>query len=119
MLKKIKRLKFTGFTIIEALIGMLIIFLVALGTTKIITSFGIHIKKRIILSCLVQAANSAIEACKAGEVINSIECGRILIDIDVNGNCNPSNNTCNEVTATAKYSKFSFSLSNIVCNFVK
>ena len=43
---------------------------------------------------------------------------QVIIDIDVNGNCNPSNNTCNEVSVTAKYSKFSSPpLSNIVCNF--
>jgi len=106
-----------GFSIIEIVVATFILFLVVIGASKLISSFGIFNKKRLTFSCLVNAASSVINACKAGVVVNSVNCGGMSIKVSLTGSCSPSPGTCSLVTAKASYGEHEFSLSDSICNF--
>ncbi len=106
-----------GFTLIEALIAILITTLIVMSMAGLITVLGTKTSDRILLSCLIEGASSGIEACKGGEVINQITCGGFTINISINGNCQPPINTCSNVTSTASAGGKTFSLTDKVCNF--
>lgn len=108
-----------GFTLIEALIAILIVAIIATSIAGLITIFGIKTSDRILQSCLIEASASAIEACKHGVNINQINCAGYRINITVNGNCNPNPNpnTCTEVIAVSFAEGKSFKLEKTICNF--
>jgi len=116
-------LKIKGFTLIEALIAILITAILAVIIAGLLTSFAFKTSDRVILSCLVEGASSGISACKGGNIINSINCGGYTVQggnpvqIEINGNCPPAPGTCSEITATAEVKGLSFSLTDKVCNF--
>ena len=106
-----------GFTIIEALIAILITSFIAISIAALITIFGTKIADRILLSCLVEGATSGIEACRGGQIINQITCAGLTINISINGNCQPAINTCSDITVTASAKGKNFNLTDKVCNF--
>ncbi len=111
------RKKRTGFTIIEALIAILIVSIIAISIAGLISSFGLETSNRILLSCLMQGADSGIEACRSGDYISNITCGGILVNIQITGNCTPPPNTCSDIIVTATAKGKSVSLSDKICNF--
>ncbi|MEJ5339480.1 MAG: hypothetical protein WHS43_07485 [Aquificaceae bacterium] len=106
-----------GFTLVEGLVAVLITFIVAVGIAGLLTFFGIYNRQNILQTCLVQAASSAIEACRGGNAVGNIQCNRFNVSISVSGSCNPRINSCSTVTATASAEGRSFSLTDIVCRF--
>lgn len=106
-----------GFTLVEGLVAVLITFIVATGIAALLTFFGIYNRQNILQTCLVQAASSAIEACRGGSTLGNIQCNRYSIAVNVMGSCNPRINSCSPVTATASAEGRSFSLTDIVCRF--
>lgn len=106
-----------GFSLIEALMAVSITFFIATTIAGMLTMFGVHSKKGIELTCLVNAAASGIEACRGGQTISTYTCGGININVSISGNCNPSQNQCNQITVTASYQNRKFSLTDYVCNF--
>jgi len=81
-------------------------------------------RKRIIYECLVNAANSAIEACRGGKNISSFNCGGLNIDININIDCSsitvPGNTwdvNCEDITVTARYGNTTHTLRDMVCKF--
>ncbi len=113
----IQKNKSYGFTIVEALIAIVIVSIIAVSIAALITSFGSKTSDRILLSCLVEGAASGIEACRGGETINQITCGGLTVDISITGNCQPAPNTCSDVIVTATAKGKSVSLSDKICNF--
>ncbi len=113
----IQKNKFYGFTIIEALIAILITSFIAISIAALITSFGLKTADRILLSCLVEGAASGIEACRGGQTINQITCGGLTVNISITGDCQPAPNTCSNINATASAKGKSLSLTDKVCNF--
>ncbi len=111
-------LKNRGFTLIEALIAIVLAFFIVIGVANVVGFFPSSTADRLEMSCLVEGAVSGVEACRAGQVINSIQCGGFTVNIDVNGSCAPSAGSCNEVTVTATLNGRSFSLKDTVCNFI-
>lgn len=118
------RIKKQGFTLIEALISILILALIITGITNLITFSVRSTRERTIMECLVNAANSAIEACRSGTNLRSFECGGINIQLTINKNCSsitsPSNvwsANCEEVTVNAKYNNYQHKLTDLVCKF--
>ena len=106
-----------GFTLIEALIAVLLAFIIAIGVASLIGFFQSHLIDRTKMSCLIEGANSGLEACRAGQVISSITCGSLTVGITIQGSCSPPSNTCNDITATASLNGNTFSLTDAVCNF--
>ena len=106
-----------GFTLIEALIAILITTLIVISIAGLITVFGAKTTNRILLTCLVEGATSGIEACKGGEVIDQITCGGYTVSLNISGNCQPSPGTCSDITVTASVDENTFSLTDKVCNF--
>ncbi len=105
----------SGFSLIEALVAVLISMIVVIGIATMLGFFPIYVRDRTELSCLVEAANSGINACRAGIVINSIECGSMNVNITIEGSCTPPKGECNEIRATATLGERSFSLRDVVC----
>jgi len=117
-------LKLKGFTLIEALIAILLISLVIVGVSSLITGSVFSTRKRIIYECLINAANSAIEACRGGRNISSFNCGSLNISININTDCSsitiPSNTwdaNCEDVTVTTRYGNNTHILRDMVCKF--
>lgn len=106
-----------GFSLIEALIAIAITFFIATSIAGMLTMFGVHSKRGIDMTCLVNAAASAIEACRGGQTISTYNCGGLNITVSLSGSCTPAANQCNQVTATASYRGRQFSLTDFVCNF--
>ena len=109
-------LKQKGFSLVEVLVATLIFFLVLIGASKLISYFGLYTRKQLVLSCLVEAVDSAINSCKVGIPLTSISCGGININISISGTCTPPPGVCSVVNATATYGKYSYTLSNEICN---
>lgn len=108
-----------GFTLIEVLISILILII---GVLAVITSqsrFATTTADRAIRNALVDAAASALQHCEntLSTPPSSYTYGGITVSISVNGSCSPSENRCNDVTATASVQGKSFSLTTKVCNF--
>lgn len=116
-----------GFTLIEALIAILIATLVILGITGLITNSITLTRKKILMECLISAANSAIEACRGGVNINSYQCGgpggmlvRVSVDTDCSEITPPANfweASCRRVTVTATYGSEHHKLTDLICKF--
>lgn len=106
-----------GFSLIEALIAVAITFFIATSIAGMLTMFGVHSKRGIDLTCLVNAAASGIEACRGGQVISTYNCGGVNINLSLVGSCTPANNQCSQVTVTASGGGRQFSLTDFVCNY--
>lgn len=120
-------LKNRGFTLIETLIAILIVSLIIVSITHLITGSVISTRDRIIMECLVNAANSAVEACRGGVNLNSYQCGGsggILVQLNVNTDCSsitpPADiwdANCREVTVIATYGNKQHRLTDEICKF--
>ncbi|RKX62362.1 MAG: hypothetical protein DRP34_04290 [Thermodesulfobacteriota bacterium] len=113
-----------SFTLIEALIAILLVSLIVISISSLITGSVFLTRKRIIYECLVNAANSAIEACRGGKNISSFNCGGLNIDININIDCSsitvPGNTwdvNCEDITVTARYGNTTHTLRDMVCKF--
>ncbi|MDK2860838.1 MAG: type pilus assembly protein PilA [Thermodesulfobacterium sp.] len=115
--QKLNIFKNKGSTIIEVLISIFILFIVIISITSLITIFGLHIRNRVLLTCLVEGAASGIEACKNGYIINEIRCGGFTVNISVNGTCNLATNLCSDIEVIASSQGKVFSLKDKVCKF--
>ena len=111
-----------GFTLVEGLIAIFLTFMIALFIAGMLTSFSTYNRDNFLHTCLVQAAASAIEACRGGVNIDEpVDCTignrvvRVVVRI-AEGNCNVQND-CVEVTARASAEGREFELSDVVCNF--
>lgn len=115
-IKKFLRNK-QGFTLVEAVITVLLVFILVIGVVTLITAFGKYNADRILLTCLVEGASSGLEACRAKETITTIQCGSYTVNISLTGSCSPAKNSCNDIIARATIGNRSFSLQDKVCNF--
>uniref|UniRef100_A0A7C4JSG6 Prepilin-type N-terminal cleavage/methylation domain-containing protein n=1 Tax=Thermodesulfobacterium geofontis TaxID=1295609 RepID=A0A7C4JSG6_9BACT len=123
-LRRLFLLKVKGFTLVEALIAILILSLIVIGVANLITGSIGSTRDRIIMECLVNAANSAIEACRAGIDLNTYRCGNFNINLSKNqicANITPPSSfwdaTCREVTVTATYGNYQHRLTDLICRF--
>jgi len=107
-----------AFTLVEALITILIVTFLALFIMNSVLLFPLLMRKDIVNFCIQQAAASGIEYVRAnpsqvGTQIN-VRCKGIEITVEITGNVPQGG--CGQVTATATYNSQSFSLSDNVCN---
>lgn len=106
-----------GFSIIESLISLVIIFFVVIGIMNMITYFGLDTKNRVMMECLISSVESAASQCKAMQTpAASVSCQGYTINISTNGSCTPAENTCNDVTIQGSVNNRTFKLNTIVCN---
>ncbi|MEM4675801.1 MAG: hypothetical protein QXM12_05865 [Nitrososphaerota archaeon] len=101
-----------GFTLVEGLVAVLITFIIAVGIAGLLTFFGLYNRQNIDITCTVQAVSSAIEACRGGAPRTNFACGGRNITVALNGNCNPPQGQCSQITASAN----GFQLTDMVCN---
>ncbi len=107
-----------GFSIVESLISLVIIFFVVIGIMNMITYFGLDTRNRVMMECLISSVESAASQCKSLQTPNTpINCQGYRVNIAVvNGSCNPNPNTCNDVTIEGNVNNRTFRLNTIVCN---
>lgn len=118
--------KHEGFSLIEAMISVLLVAILIMGVMAMITSFPASTNNDFIRTCLLQAASSGIEAKRANHTLTSLNvpCGAITVNVTISGNP-PSSppapgsgvSACVTVTATASYSGRSMTMRDLVCNF--
>lgn len=106
-----------GFTLVEALIALLISLFIITGIVGLLTSFGFFTRDKMLYTCLLEAASSGVEACRSGVVIYSIDCGGYTVSVSINGNCNPEKGQCEDITVTATAAGHSSVLTDTVCNW--
>ena len=106
-----------AFSLIEALIALVIVSVVVLSIVGLIEIFIKQLPDRVLLTCLVESASSAVKACENGIVLNSVQCASYNVSITINGNCNPPQNTCSNIVVTASADDKSFTLNGVACNF--
>ena len=127
MLKNNKKLK--GFTLIEALIAVLLFSIVIIGISYLITNSATYTRDRIITECLVNAANCAIEACRGGldptdPNVGCGICGDLTVNINIDVDCEnisfpgtPWGSNCRDVTVTVSYGGNQHILRDQICRF--
>ncbi|NPB07989.1 MAG: type II secretion system protein [Aquificae bacterium] len=107
-----------AFTLIEALITIVIVTFLALFIMNSVLLFPLMVRKDLINFCLQQAAASGIEYARANPAESNttltVECKGMRIEVEINGSV--PTGECGDVTATASYGSQSFSLSDKVCN---
>lgn len=117
-------LKIRGFTLIEVLIAILILALIIVGIANLITGSISSTRERTIMECLVNAANSAIEACRGGINLGEFQCGGLNVQINLSRDCStitvPTatwSANCAEVIIITRYGNRQHRLTDLVCRF--
>jgi len=105
-----------GFTLIEVLVALLV-FIVGVGSIFYVFSmFSDLMKNRFEVTCVIQAAYYALDACASGtNPPANFECGNITIDISASG-CELAPGTCRDISVTASYNSINFTLSSKKCD---
>lgn len=108
-----------GFTLVEVLVSIVILIIGVLAVMTLQSRFATSTADRAIRNALVDAAASALQHCEStlSTPPTTYTYGGITVSVSVSGNCNPSEDTCNNVTVTATAQGKSFSLTTKVCNF--
>lgn len=115
-----------GFSLLEALMSVLLVAILVIGVTGMITAFSKFTRDDLLGTCLVQAASSGIEAKRANPTISSIQvrCGGYNINVTITGSppstpppMGSGQSACAQVTSTATASGRSMVLRDLVCNF--
>jgi len=109
---------------IEVVIGILILSFTIIAITNLITTSFVSTRKRLIDECLINAANSAIEACRAGINLSEFNCGGINIKINLNVDCSSISipnevwkANCAPVRATVSFKNYEYTIKDLVCKF--
>lgn len=107
-----------GFALIEGLISVMITLIMALSVAGLLLYFMMHNRSNVELTCLVNTANSAIEACRGGIVPpNQFTCGGRNITVNFTGSCTGiGNNQCQTITVVASDGVRNLRLQDVVCN---
>lgn len=111
-----------GFTIIEAMIAVVIL---AVGIVGVITMVGVFSKDtvdRTLYNSLLDAASSGLTLCGAVSSTTSpltytYENNLVVTVTLSGGSCSPSANACNTITATANAKGKNVVLTTLVCNY--
>ncbi len=108
-----------GFTLIEVLISILILIIGVLSFITLQSRFATTTADRAIRNALVDASASALKYCEStlSNPPSTYSYGGVTVYVSINGNCIISENSCNDLTATATAQGQSFSLTTKVCNF--
>lgn len=119
-------LKQDGLSLIEALVALMLLTISILSVMTMITAFPRSTTDDLVLTCLLQAASSGIEAKRANHSLGSLNvpCGGRNVSVSISGTP-PStapqpgsgNTACATVTATATYGSKTMTLRDLVCNF--
>lgn len=115
-----------GFSLVEAIISVLLVALLAMGIAGMVSTFARTTQEDFINTCLVQAASSGIEAKRANPTITSIDvvCGSYTVNVTMTGTPPASapppgsgSSACATVVATATIGSRSMVLKDLVCKF--
>ena len=109
-----------GFSLIEALISVMIVTFIVLFVLNSVTLFPILVKKDLINFCLRQAANSAVEYKRANPTNPTnnftFTCKGMNINVSISGGTPPPND-CTDITVTAAYRTFTYQIEDRICSF--
>lgn len=126
MIKIILINKNDGFTLIEALVSVMLVAILVMGVVGMITAFSKFTRDDIVATCLLQASSSGIEAKRANPSLSSLQvsCGTLTVTVSISGTppatppaMGSGQSACAEITATATSSGRTMILKDWVCNF--
>lgn len=122
-----------GFTLLETVFATAILAIAVLGLIITMQRFALQSSmgtyahggtvymSRGLMSCLLDAASSALAQCDAAPssaLPSSYRCENSLdASVRITGSCSPPKGSCSEVTATASAKEQSQSLTTMVCNY--
>jgi Tfp pilus assembly protein PilV len=111
----------SGFTLIEALIGALLLSLSLLGVVGMMVYFGTDTADKTLRDCLLDNATNGLTQLRANLTVSasrSITCGASSGTLTVSPNTFPATaNTCSDVTATAAAGGKTLQMTTRICNF--
>ncbi len=109
-----------GFSLIEALFAIAILSIALLGLASIQGIFATQTVDRTLQNSLVDAAASALTHCQnvnqAPPASYTYE-NNLVVNVALSGSCNPADNQCSQVTATASARGRSYALTTFVCKY--
>lgn len=110
-----------GFSLIEALMAIAILFTVIAGTISLQSSFGKHTVDRTVINSLIDAASSTLSLCQAdkntGTSLSFTYEEKLTVNVTLDGSCSVNSDECVQRTATASANGKSFKLTTYICNF--
>lgn len=107
-----------GTSLIEALIGLLLLSICLLGVVGTMAYFSSNTADKSLRSCLLENAGNAIQQLKVNAlpVNTTFTCGGLSGTISMSQTTFPALNDCDDVTATATVGAKSVTLQTKVCN---
>lgn len=107
-----------GTSLIEALIGLLLLSICLLGVVGTMTYFSTNTADKALRSCLLENAGNAIQQLKVNAlpVNTTFTCGNLSGSVTLSQATFPALNDCDDVTATATVGTKSVTLQTKVCN---
>jgi Tfp pilus assembly protein PilV len=111
----------TGFSLIEAMIGITLLSISLLGVVGLMAYFGFQTSDKVLRNCLLDNASNALTQYRndALPINNSnFTCGNnISGTVTMSTGTFPAAGNCNDVTATATAGGRSLTLQTKACNF--
>lgn len=109
-----------GFSLIEALIAIAILFVAIGGLVFTQGTFARQTIDRTLLNSLLDAASNALTQCSAipttPSTLSFTYEDSLVVNVSLSDQCNPAN-TCNTITATASAQGKSIKLTTQVCGY--
>lgn len=110
-----------GFSLIEALIAIVILATAIAGLVSLQASFAKGTVDRTVINSLIDAASSALTQCQADKTTASSLSytyeDNIIVNVTLDKSCNVTIDECSQITATSSARGKTFKLSTFVCNF--
>jgi prepilin-type N-terminal cleavage/methylation domain-containing protein len=108
-----------GFTLIEMMIGMLLLSIALLGMVGMMVYFTTQTSDNSLRTCVLDNALNALAMHKANNlpVATTFTCGAKSGTITMSQTTFPADDACADVTATASAGGRSIQLRDKVCNF--
>lgn len=109
-----------GMSLVEALVAVLLTFILAVFVAGMITSFGHFTRTDKSLLCLIQALESGLQAKKSDPTITSytVRCGSWTINVNLSGGPPASPPPyCAQITASASLEGRTMNMVDLACAF--
>ncbi|MBA4416356.1 MAG: hypothetical protein C0392_00370 [Syntrophus sp. (in: bacteria)] len=115
---KMKMMIDRGFTLIEAMVGSLLLSLSLLGVVGLMVYFSTGAADNKLRNCLMENALNGLSQLKANVTVNTtFTCGAASGTMSLSPSAFPAANACSDVTATAVGGGRTTQMTTRICNF--
>ncbi len=107
-----------GFTLIEALVGLVLLSLSLLGVVALMVHFSTGTADKSLRDCLLDNALNGLAQLRANTTVSTtFTCGSASGTLTLNPGTFPGTNSCSDVTATATAGGKTLQITTKICNF--